>query len=68
MNTSATQLAQAMKELSLEWEQTRAYWHDMKSREFEEKFLVELPRHIRRAVDAMEEIEAVLGKVRTDCE
>jgi len=68
MSTSATQLAQALKELSLEWEQTREYWRDAKSREFEGKFLSELPQHIRRAVDAMEEIETVLRKVRSDCE
>ena len=65
---SATQLVQAMKELSVEWDQTRAYWHDVKSLEFEEKFLAELPHHIKRAADAMEEIDAVLRKVRNDCE
>lgn len=65
---SGTQLVQAMKELSVEWDQTRSYWHDVKSLEFEEKFLAELPHHIQRAADAMEEIEAVLRKVRNDCE
>lgn len=65
---SAVQLAQAMKELFLEWERTKSYWHDAKSREFEEKFLEELPVHIDRTVEAMEEIETVLRKVRTDCE
>jgi len=65
---SATQLVQAMKELSVEWDQARSYWHDAKSLEFEGKFLAELPHHIQRAADAMEEIEAVLRKVRNDCE
>ena len=65
---SAAQLVQAMKELSMEWEQTRSHWRDLKSREFEEKFLAELPLDIGRAVGAMEEIETVLRKVRKDCE
>ena len=68
MSASAPQLLQAMKELSVEWDRTRSFWRDMKSLEFEKKYLAELPHHIRRAADAMEEIEAVLGKVRTDCE
>jgi len=65
---SALQLVQAMKEISAKWEQTRASWHDVKSAEFEEKFLTELPQHVARAAAAMEEIETILRKARTDCE
>ena len=61
-------LTQAMKELSAEWDQARASWRDAKSLEFEEKYLAELPHHIRRATEAMEEIETVLRKIRADCE
>lgn len=61
-------LLQAMKELSAEWDQARSNWRDAKSRDFEETYLVELPQHIRRAAEAMEEIDAVLRKVRADCE
>lgn len=63
-----TVLIQAMKELSAEWDRTRASWRDVKSLEFEAKYLTELPQHVRRAAEAMEEIEAVLRKVRADCE
>jgi len=66
--TSAAQLIQAMKELSVEWGQAKEYWRDIKSREFEEKFLSELPVQINRAVAAIEEIEAVMRKVHSDCE
>lgn len=61
-------LIQAMKELSAEWDQARSNWRDAKSRDFEKAFLAELPHHIRRAAEAMEEIETVLRKVRADCE
>ncbi len=63
-----SQLTQAMKELSLEWDRTRSYWSDAKSREFGEKFLDELPVHIDRTVAAMEDIETMLRKIRADCE
>lgn len=65
---SAAQLIQAMKELSVEWGQTKEHWRDIKSREFEEKFLSELPVQINRAVAAIEEIEAIMRKVHSDCE
>ena len=61
-------LVQAMKELSAEWDRARSYWRDAKSLDFEKKYLAELPAHIRRASEAMEEIETVLRKVRNDCE
>ena len=61
-------LIQAMKELSAEWDQARSSWRDAKSLDFEEKYLAELPMHIRRAAEAMEELETVLRKVRSDCE
>jgi len=66
--TSAAQLIQAMKELSVEWDQTKEHWRDVKSREFEARFLGELPVQINRAVAAIEEIETVMRKVRNDCE
>lgn len=61
-------LNQAMKELSAEWDQARSFWRDAKSLEFEEKYLAELPQQIRRAAEAMDEIDSVLRKIRSDCE
>ncbi len=66
--TSAAQLAQAMKELSLEWNRAREQWADSRSRDFEKKYLAELPLHIDRTVDAMEEIETLLKKIHADCD
>ena len=65
---SATNLIQAMKELSREWEQTKSYWRDVKSQEFEANYLSDLPQDIGGAASAMEEIENVLQKIRKDCE
>ena len=65
---SASNLVQAVKDLSIEWQQTRTYWHDIKSQEFERDYLDLIPEYVRRARTAMEEIDALLRKVRHDCE
>jgi len=65
---SAANLAQAAKDLSLEWQQTQNYWRDVKSREFAENYLEQLPAYVARATAAMEELDGVLRKVRKDCE
>ncbi|MEO8206191.1 MAG: hypothetical protein ABI615_08415 [Chthoniobacterales bacterium] len=65
---SAATLTQALKEISLHWEQTRVHWHDVKSQEFEQKYLEELPHYITQAAAVIEEINGILRKVRSDCE
>ena len=61
-------LGQALKDLSFEWDETKAYWRDLKAVEFERKYLEQLPGPIARAIAAIEEIESLLRKVRHDCE
>ena len=65
---SAANLIQAAKALAAEWHQTKEHWRDAKAREFEEKYLDQLPGDIARASRAMEEIDTLLRKVRKDCE
>ena len=65
---SASNLGLAMKELAIEWQQAKADWRDVKSIEFEQKFLETLPNDVARAVAVMEEIDGILRKVHTDCE
>lgn len=67
-SSSGSQLVQATKDLSLEWERTREHWRDAKSLEFEKNYLAELPHHVARAVEAIEEINVLLKKIRSDCE
>ena len=68
MYGSGGNLVQAVKDLMFEWDQTRASWNDVKSREFERKFLEDLPGQTVRATAVMEELDALLKKVRNDCE
>ena len=66
--TSASNLAAAMKDLSIAWQHTREHWNDVKSREFDDRYLEVCPQHVARATSAIEELETILKKIRTDCE
>ncbi len=68
IHASASNLHEAVKQLSAAWVQTRNYWRDAKSLEFEARFLEQLPNDAARAVAVMGEIEVLLKKVRKDCE
>ncbi len=65
---SAANLAQAMKDVSLRWEQTRESWRDVKSEQFHSDYLEHLPSYIARATAAMEELDGLLRKIKKDCE
>ena len=65
---SGANLVQAVKDLSFEWQETKTYWHDIKSHEFERKYMEKLPAHVARALTVIEEIDALLRKVKNDCE
>jgi uncharacterized protein (UPF0216 family) len=65
---SGSNLVQALKELSLRWQQTKVHWHDVKSQQFEREYLESLPDHVQRTMGVMMEIDTVLKKIRSDCE
>ena len=65
---SAANLGEALKQLSRDWDDTKTYWRDVKSEEFERTYLSELPQQIARVLTVMEELDTLLRKVRNDCE
>jgi hypothetical protein len=65
---SSSNLTQAARVLNLEWEKTKDHWRDLRSIEFEQKYLEDLPGQIAGTISAMEEMDALLKKVRGDCE
>ena len=64
----ATNLDESVRELSLQWQQTRTYWRDQKALEFERTYLEKLPQMVVRAKSIMEEMDLVLRKARHGCE
>ena len=68
MNASQNRLNGLTKELRAEWEQTKQYWNDAKSLEFEKRFLDELNVSVNQAIASIDALERVLNKARSDCE
>jgi hypothetical protein len=68
MSAGQNRLMALTKELSANWDHTKQYWNDAKSREFEKRFLNELLGGVHRAVADIDALERVLNKVRADCE
>lgn len=63
-----TRLESSTQQLLAQWRQTKEYWQDAKALEFEHKYLDELLSGLSVAVAAIDELEKVAAKVRTDCE
>jgi hypothetical protein len=68
MNANAARLAGITKDLLNHWQQTREYWQDAKSLEFEHKYLDELSAGVDKAVGVIDQLDKLLVKIRRDCE
>jgi len=68
MSGRKSRLVGASKELSLKWEQTKNYWRDQKSMEFEHRFLQELFAGVDKTVLIVDKLDELLKKIRSDCE
>ena len=63
-----SRLVGVTKELLLQWELTKNYWHDAKSAEFEHRYIEELIVGVDRTVTVIEKLDELLKKVKQDCE
>ena len=68
MNASGARLEALTKDLRVRWFQTRDYWTDAKAQEFDQKYMEELFASVDRAVEVIEKLDQLIGKVRKDCE
>ena len=68
MNANGTRLAGATRELWLKWQETKNYWRDTKSQEFEAQYLSELVSSVDKSVAVIEQLDKLLTKIRKDCE
>ena len=70
MNLSASKnrLVGLNKELTSRWEETRNFWRDTKSLEFEQRYMSELFANVDRTVTVLDKLNELLTKVRNDCE
>lgn len=68
MSPNASRLAGVTKDLLGQWQQTKEYWTDIKSVDFERKYLEDLKAGVDSAVTIIEQLETLLTKIRKDCE
>ena len=68
MSAGGARLEALTKDLRMQWLQTKEYWSDAKSAEFEHKYLEELFASVERAVLVIDQIDKVILKIKKDCE
>ena len=68
MNASQNRLMGLTKELRAEWENTKQFWNDAKSRELEKQYLDNLFADVQLAITHIDTLERILTKLRADCE
>lgn len=68
MSLSGARLEGLTKDLRVHWQQTKEYWVDAKSREFEHKYLEELFAGVDRAVLVIDQLDKLIQKIKKDCE
>jgi hypothetical protein len=68
LSGSKSRLVGSARELSLKWKETKNYWRDEKSQEFERRYLEELFIRVDKTVAIIEKLDDILKKVRSDCE
>ena len=68
LNAEKARLVAITKELAVRWAETRGCWRDARAQEFDKRFMVELNVRMDRVVGVIEKLDALLGKVRSDCE
>jgi hypothetical protein len=68
MKASGNRLSGITKELRAQWQDTKTYWKDAKSLEFEHRYMEELLASVDRTVTVIEELDKLITKIRKDCE
>ena len=68
LSGSKSRMVGLTREISVQWEQTRNYWRDAKSEEFDRRFMADLSYQVSRTITVVEQLEELLKKVRSDCE
>jgi hypothetical protein len=68
MKASGSRLAGITKELRAQWLDTKSYWKDAKSQEFDHRYMEELLASVDRAVTVIDQLDKLITKIRQDCE
>lgn len=61
------QLNKALKQLLGRWEETKMYWNDSATHEFEQRYIAPLEADVKAALGAMSQMSTLLDAIRRDC-
>ena len=68
LSGNRSRLSAITRELWMHWQETKTYWRDSKSQEFEHHYLEDLMIRVDKTVTVIEKLDELLTKVRKDCE
>lgn len=68
LRSTRARLVALTQQLRRDWEDTRQAWHDERSEAFERRHLAELFAAVDRAGTALEALDRLMQKVRSECE
>ena len=68
LSAGKDRLVAATKELRVKWDQTREHWTDTKAQAFEKQYILELLAAVDSTVTVINELEELVGQIRSDCE
>jgi hypothetical protein len=68
LSSARGRLTGVTRDLSLKWDDTKNFWRDGKSAEFERRFMRELFAEVNQSLLAIEKLDELLRKVRSNCE
>jgi hypothetical protein len=67
ITSAAIDLSNALKTITLAWEDARAQWNDTVSHDFEAQQWEPLVVHTRAVIQAMDRLAPVLARAARDC-
>jgi hypothetical protein len=68
LTTGRAKLVEALKILTVRWEDARDGWDDEAGREFEENHVEPIGPQVRAAVRAIDQLAVVISQMRNECE
>jgi len=67
LDSSRYRLWNGYQTLLSAWEATQRHWRDTVSQDFDRKFLVPLGPSVFAAMNAMDQLDQILSRVRQEC-
>lgn len=68
VGVSRAKLLGAVRDLHVRWDRVRDLWDDPAAKHIEESIIGPLEPRVRAAVSAMEKMNQILHKIRSDCQ